>query len=77
MLLMAVAKRKPLSFNTTLRNPERIAGFLSVLCNYEGKILTNEVIEDICCEVLIENLYVPNGQTFIIHIVRSIPNNKH
>lgn len=61
MLLMAVAKRKPLSFNTTLRNPERIAGFLSVLCNYEGKILTNEVIEDICCEVLIEKLYVPNS----------------
>ena len=58
---MAKAKRKPLSFNTTLRNPDRIAGFLSVLCNYEGKILTNEIIKDICCDVLIEKLYKPNA----------------
>lgn len=57
---MADAKKKPLSFNTTLRNPERIAGFLSVINKYEGQILTNELIEKICCDVLINKLYVTN-----------------
>ena len=58
---MARAKRKPLSFNTTLRNPNRIAGFLRVLCAYEGRILTNAVIKDICCDLLIQKLYVTNA----------------
>ena len=48
---MAAKKRKPLSFSTTLRNPERIASFLDVLSMYEGQILNNEVIENICCQV--------------------------
>ena len=43
---MAAKKRKPLSFSTTLRNPERIASFLDVLSMYEGQILNNEVIEN-------------------------------
>lgn len=58
---MAEAKRKPLSFNTTLRNPERIAGFLSVINQYEGQILTNDLIEKICCDVLIKKLYATNA----------------
>ena len=58
---MAEAKKKPLSFNTTLRNPERIAGFLSVLNKYENKVLTNELIEKICCDVLIKKLYATNA----------------
>ena len=58
---MAAKKRKPLSFSTTLRNPERIASFLDVLSMYEGQILTNEVIENICCQVIIKKLYRPNG----------------
>ena len=57
---MAEAKKKPLSFNTTLRNPERIAGFLSVLNAYEGQELDNDIIEQICCDVLIKKLYIPN-----------------
>lgn len=61
MLPMAKSKRKPLSFNTTLRNPERIAGFLSVLSKYENKILTDEVIKDICCEIISKKLYKPTA----------------
>lgn len=58
---MAVKKRKPLSFSTTLRNPERIASFLDVLSMYEGQVLTNQVIDNICCQVLIKKLYKPTG----------------
>lgn len=41
------AERKPLSFSTTMRNPERIGAHLSVLTPYEGKILNNEIIINI------------------------------
>lgn len=58
---MAAKKRKPLSFSTTLRNPERISRFLDVLAMFEGQILTNQVIESICCQVLIKKLYKPTG----------------
>lgn len=58
---MARRKRKPLSFSTTLRNPERIAAFLDVLSMYEGQTLNNQVIESICCQVLIRKLYKPTG----------------
>lgn len=58
---MAVRKRKPLSFSTTLRNPERIASFLDVLSMFEGQILTNQVIDNICCQIFIKKLYKPTG----------------
>lgn len=58
---MAVKKRKPLSFSTTLRNPERIASFLDVLSMYKGQVLTNQVIDSICCQVLTKKLYKPTG----------------
>ena len=41
------AERKPLSFSTTMRNPDRIAGFLDCLLPYENMILTSDVIEKI------------------------------
>lgn len=56
---MAVRKRKPLSFSTTLRNPERIAAFLDILSMFEGQILTNQVIDNICCQIFIKKLYKP------------------
>ena len=58
---MAVRKRKPLSFSTTLRSPERIAAFLDVLSMFEGQILTNQVIDNICCQIFIKKLYKPTG----------------
>ena len=35
---------KPLSFSTTIRNPDRIIDFLNCILEYEGKILTNQLI---------------------------------
>ena len=58
---MASRKRKPLSFSTTLRNPERIASFLAVLSMYEGQVLNNQVIENIACQVLVKKLYKPTS----------------
>lgn len=64
---MAKAKYKPLSFSTTMRNPERIASFLRCIVPYEHKILTNDVINDIICDVIRNKLYKP---TYINNVVR-------
>lgn len=55
--IMAKAKYKPLSFSTTLRNPNRIAGFLNQMLPYENKILTSEVIYEIIHNVIKNKLY--------------------
>ena len=51
------AKRKPLSFSTTMRNPDRIAGFLNQLLPFENKKLTSEVIYQIIHNVIKNKLY--------------------
>ena len=51
------AERKPLSFSTTMRNPDRIAGFLDCLLPYENMILTSDVIDKIIKKVLANKLY--------------------
>lgn len=51
------AERKPLSFSTTMRNPDRIAGFLNCLLPYENMILTSEVIHKIIKNILVNKLY--------------------
>jgi hypothetical protein len=50
-------EHKPLSFTTTLRNPERIAGFLTCLRKYNGHVLTNEVIEAVAKDLIGAKLY--------------------
>lgn len=50
---------KPLLFTTTVRNPERIKGFLNVLKAYNGKILTNNLAEEIVGELIRNGLYMP------------------
>ena len=52
-------KYKPASFTTTLRNPERIKSFLSVLKKYNNKVLDNNLIEKICKDILRKGLYKP------------------
>jgi len=52
-------KYKPLLFTTTMRNPERLKGFLSVLNEYDGQILTNELINSISIRLIKEGLYKP------------------
>lgn len=51
------AERKPLSFSTTMRNPDRIAGFLNCLLPYENMILTSEVIHKIIKNIIANRLY--------------------
>ena len=48
---------KPLSFTTTLRNPERIAGFLTCLKQFDGQVLTNDLIYEIVKVIIKEKLY--------------------
>lgn len=57
------AERKPLSFSTTMRNPDRIAGFLDCLLHYENMILTSDVINKIIKKVLANKLYKTMYQT--------------
>ena len=58
---MAQPKYKPLSFTTTLRNPERMPSFLKCLVPYEGKTLTKDVIHNVVKAVLREKIYKPTG----------------
>lgn len=52
-------KYKPLLFTTTLRNPERIKSFLKVLKEYDGKILTSELVNKIAGDLIEQGLYRP------------------
>ena len=56
-------QRKPISFDTTIRNPERIPYFLSVLKAYEGKVLTYELALEIEAQMIIQKIYEPTAQT--------------
>jgi len=53
---------KPLLFTTTMRNPKRIKGYLNILSNFDGKILTNIVAEKIMGEMIKYGLYRPMNQ---------------
>ncbi|WP_342276418.1 hypothetical protein [Spiroplasma endosymbiont of Nebria brevicollis] len=50
---------KPLSFTTTLCNPERIKKCLNVLIEFEGKILTNKLIDNIFFKIISQKIYIP------------------
>lgn len=56
---MAVSKAKPLSFSTTIRNPERIPNFLRCILPFEGKNLTSEIIHEVVKNVIREKEYTP------------------
>lgn len=53
------AEYKPLLFTTTIRSPERLKDFLSILNEYDGKILTNAVIDKIAKILIQKGLYKP------------------
>ena len=53
------AESKPLSFSTTMRNPNRIVSFLNCLLPYENKILTHDVIMKVVHNAIREKLYTP------------------
>lgn len=50
---------KPLSFSTTMRNPERIADFLNCIKPYDSFVLTNDLIDKICVDLISKKLYKP------------------
>jgi hypothetical protein len=52
-------KYKPLLFTTTLRNPERLKGALSILKEYNGQVLTNALAKEIAGEIIRAGLYHP------------------
>lgn len=53
------AEYKPLSFSTTMRNPERIVDFLNCILPYEGQVLNNVVIEQVAVNLIKNKLYCP------------------
>ena len=53
------AEYKPLLFTTTMRNPERLKDFLTVLAEYDGEILTNEIIDKVAKSLIQKGLYQP------------------
>lgn len=53
------SKYKPLLFTTTMRNPERLKDFLSILVEQNGKILDEVIINGIVKELIRKGLYKP------------------
>lgn len=56
---MTISKAKPLSFSTTIRNPERIPNFLRCILPYEGKNLTSGIIYNVVKSLIREKEYSP------------------
>ena len=54
------ANFKPLSFTTTVRNPERIKFFIKVLEKFEGEKLTNNLAKRILLELIREKVIRPD-----------------
>jgi len=57
---------KPLLFTTTLRNPERLKWFLEVLKDYDGKVLDDQLAEEISGEIIRVGLYKPTNISPVI-----------
>lgn len=57
---------KPLLFTTTLRNPERLKWFLGVLKDYNGKILDDQLAEEISGEIIRVGLYKPTNISAVV-----------
>ena len=54
-----VNRRKPLAFDTTMRNPARMANFISILRIFEHQTLTSDLIFDIEAEFIRQKVYEP------------------
>jgi len=65
---MHKSKYKPLLFTTTVRSPERLKGFLFLLKQFDGEILTEEIIEKVILEILKKGLYRPTRTTDLIKV---------
>lgn len=66
-------RRKPISFDTTLRNPARIPQFISILSQFEGEVLTSYVALSIEAEIIRQKIFEPTKSTlgsYISHYTR-------
>lgn len=56
-------RRKPISFDTTLRNPSRIPQFISVLKLFEGEKITDDIALQIEAEIIRQKIFIPTKST--------------
>ena len=57
------SRRKPISFDTTIRNPERIPQFISILSKFENQIIDDEVALKLEGEILRYKIFEPTKET--------------
>lgn len=56
-------RRKPISFDTTLRNPSRIPQFISILSKFEGRIIDDKVALELEGEIIRQKIFEPTKAT--------------
>lgn len=61
-------RRKPISFDTTLRNPVRIPQFISILKKFEGKVLDDELSLELEGEIIRQKIFEPTESTLGTYI---------
>lgn len=57
------SRRKPISFDTTIRNPERIPQFISILSKFENQIIDDEVALKLEGEIIRYKIFEPTKKT--------------
>lgn len=60
---MKRSRRKPISFDTTLRNPSRIPRFISILKKYEGQTIDDKLALELEAEIIRQKVYEPTKLT--------------
>lgn len=61
-------RRKPISFDTTLRNPSRIPQFISILSKFEGQIIDDRVALELEGEIIRYKIFEPTKATLGTYI---------
>lgn len=56
-------RRKPISFDTTLRNPSRIPQFISILSYFEGQVINDDVALSLEAEIIRQKIFEPTKST--------------
>lgn len=61
--MVRTRRRKPISFDTTLRNPSRIPQFISILSNFEGCIIDDDLALTLEAEIIRQKIFEPTKST--------------
>lgn len=61
--MVRTKRRKPISFDTTLRNPSRIPQFVSILSKFEGQIINDKVALELEGEIIRQKIFEPTKAT--------------